>query len=106
MESYVEACDIKCLKAATEGFTPLTKDTALTPLEQANKKWNAKAKNHIFRGLCIEVFNRVWNHKNNHELWTELCALHEGSKSEHEEHFHLVLHKLNTFVMLPKENAN
>ena len=31
MESYLEACDVKCLKATTEGFTPLAKDTALTP---------------------------------------------------------------------------
>jgi len=59
MESYLDACDVKCLKAATEGFTPLDKDTALTPLEHENKKWNAKAKNHIFRGLCKEVFNRI-----------------------------------------------
>ena len=36
----------------------------------------------------------------------ELCALHEGSKSEREESFHLVMHKLNTFEMFLKENAN
>jgi len=106
IESYLEACDVKCLIATTEGFTPPSKDTALTPLEQENKKWNTKAKNHIFRGLRKEVFNCVRNHKNTHELWSELCALHEGSKSEHEERFHLVMHKLNTFEMLPKENAN
>ena len=46
------------------------------------------------------------NHKTTHELWTEFCALHEGSKSEREERFHLVMNKLNTFEMLPKENAN
>jgi len=106
MESYLKACDVKCLKATTEGFTPPAKNATLTPLEQENKKWNAKAKNHIFRGLCKEVFNRVWNHKTAHELWTELCALHEGSKSEREERFHLVMRKLNTLKMLPKENAN
>jgi len=85
LESYLEARDVKCLKAVTEGLTPPAKDTALTPLEQENKKWNAKAKNHIFKGLCKEVFNRLRNHKATHELWTELCALHEGSKSEREE---------------------
>jgi len=47
MESYLEACDSKCLKCATEAFTPPTKDTALTPQEQENEKWNAKAKNNI-----------------------------------------------------------
>ena len=106
MESYLEAYDVKCLKATTEGFNPPAKDTALTPLEQENEKWNAKAKNHMFRGLCKDVFNHVRNHKNTHELWTELCALHERSKSEREERFHLVMHKLNTVEMLPKENAN
>ena len=44
MESYLEACDVMCLKAATEGFTPPEKDTALTSQEQENEKWNAKAK--------------------------------------------------------------
>jgi len=106
MESYLEACDTKCLKATTEGFTPPAKYAALTPQEQENEKWNVKAKNHIFRGLCKEVFNHVRNHKTAHELWKELCALHEGSKSEREERFHLVMNKLNTFEMLPKENAN
>jgi len=33
MESYLEACNIKCLKAVTEGFTALAKNTALTPLD-------------------------------------------------------------------------
>ena len=102
MDSYLEACDTKCLKVATEGFTPPTKDAVLTPQEQENKKWNAKAKNQIFRGLCKEVFNRVRNHKTAHALWKELCALHEGSKSEREERYHLVMSKLNTFEMLPK----
>ena len=36
MESYLEACDTKCLKATTEGFTPPAKDTTLTPQEQEN----------------------------------------------------------------------
>jgi len=106
MKSYLKACDVKCLKAMTKGFIPPAKDTTLTPLEQENEKWNAKAKNHIFRGLCKEVLNHMRNHKTAHELWKELCALHEGSKSEREERFHLVMNKLNTFAMLPKENAN
>jgi len=90
MESYLEACDTKCLKAVTEGFTPPAKDAFLTAQEQENEKWNAKAKNHIFRALCKEVFNRVRNHKTAHALWKELCALHEGSKSEREERFFIL----------------
>jgi len=82
MESYLEACDTKCLKAATEGFTPPAKDAAFTPQEQENEKWNAKAKNHIFRGLCKEVFNRVRNHKTTHALWKELCALRDENGTD------------------------
>ena len=46
------------------------------------------------------------NHKDAHALWSDVCAFHEGTKSEHEEHYHLVMKKLNSFEMLPKECAN
>ena len=70
------------------------------------EKWNAKARNTLFRGLCKDVFNHVRNHKDVHSLWSDICALHEGTKSEHEEHYHLVMKKLNSFEMLPSESAN
>ena len=70
------------------------------------EKWNANARNTIFRGLCKDMFNRVWNHKDGHALWSNICALHEGTKSESEEHYHLVMKKLNSFEMLPRESAN
>ena len=60
----------------------------------------------IFRGLCKDVFNRVRNHKDAHALWLDVCALHERTKSEREERYHLVIKKLNSFEMLPKECAN
>ena len=69
-------------------------------------KWNAKAKNTLFRGLCKDVFNCVWNHKDVHALWSDICVLHEGTKSEHEECYHLVMKKLNSFEMLPRESVN
>ena len=58
------------------------------------------------RGLCKDVFNHVRNHKDAHALWPNFCALHEGTKSEHEERYHLVMKKLNSFEMLPSDNAN
>ena len=70
------------------------------------EKWNAKARNTIFRGLCKDVFNRVRNHKDAYALWLDVCALHERTKSEREERYHLVMKKLNSFEMLPKECAN
>jgi hypothetical protein len=48
----------------------------------------------------------VRNAKDAHELWTNLCALHEGTKSEREERYHIALKKINSFEMLPKESAN
>ena len=38
--------------------------------------------------------------------WSDVCELHEGTKSEREERYHLVMKKLNSFEMLPKECAN
>jgi hypothetical protein len=39
-------------------------------------------------------------------LWSDICALHEGTKSEHEERYHISLRKLNSFEMVANENAN
>jgi hypothetical protein len=39
-------------------------------------------------------------------LWENLCALHEGTKSEREECYHIALKKINSFEMLSKEGAN
>ena len=36
----------------------------------------------------------------------DICTLHEGTKSEREERYHLVMKKLNSFKMLSKECAN
>ena len=46
------------------------------------------------------------NHKDAHSLWSDICALHERTKSEREERYHLVMKMLNSFEMLPSENAN
>ena len=52
------------------------------------------------------MFNRVRNHKDAHTLWLDICALYEGTKSEREERYHLVMKKFNSFEMFPKESAN
>ena len=36
----------------------------------------------------------------------QTCALHEGTKSKREERYHLIIKKLNSFEMLPKDSAN
>ena len=103
MEAYLETIDVGVLRATTQGF-PKPKDPANPISDEANyEKWNAKAKNTLFRGLCKDVFNRVWNHKDALALWSDICALHEGTKSEREERYHLVMKKLNSFEMLPRK---
>ena len=106
MEAYLEALDIGILRATSQGF-PKPWDAAHPQGDELNyEKWNVKARNTIFRGLCKDVFNRVRNHKDAHALWSDVCALHEGTKSEHEERYHLTMKKLNSFEMLSKECAN
>ena len=83
-----------------------TVNTNLVGDEANYEKSNAKARNTLFRGLCKDVFNRVRNHKDTHALWSGICALHEGTKSEREERYHLVMKKLNSFEMLPRESVN
>jgi hypothetical protein len=100
MEGYLEAIDIGVYKAATQGFPEPRDATNLMGDEYNYEKWNAKAKNTLFRGLCKDVFNRVRNHKNAHDLWLDICALHEGFKSEREERYHIAMRKLISFEML------
>jgi hypothetical protein len=65
-----------------------------------------KGQEHSFRGRCKDVFNRVRNYKYAHALWSNNCVLNEGTKSEREECYHIVMRKLNSFEMLHIENAN
>jgi hypothetical protein len=106
MEAYVEAIDIGVYKAATQMFPEPRDPTNLVGEEFNYENWNAKAKNTLFRGLCKDVFNRVRNHRNAHDLWMDICALHEGTRSEREERHHIAMRKLNSFEMLANENVN
>jgi hypothetical protein len=93
LEVYLEAIDVGMYKSTVQGFSR-PKDTAnLVGDEEHYEKWNAKARNAIFRGLCKDIFNWVWNHKDAHALWSDICALHEGTKSERDECYML------TFLM-------
>jgi hypothetical protein len=65
-----------------------------------------RQKNALYQGLGKDIFNRVHNTKNTHELWENLCALYEGTKSELEERYHIALKKINSFEMLSKESVN
>ena len=67
MVTYLEVYHVDCLRAAIEGFPKPKPGTPLTEIEQEHEKC-ARARNTIFRGICKNVFNRVWNHKNTHVL--------------------------------------
>jgi hypothetical protein len=104
MEAYLEAIDIGVNKVATQGFPKPRDPTNIVGEEFKYEKWNTKAKNNLFRGLCKDVFNRVRNHRNAHDLWMDICALHEGTKSEREERYHIAMKKLNSFDMYSRLN--
>ena len=76
MEAYLEALDVGVLRAASQGF-PTPRDPANLQGDEIHyEKWNAKARNTLFRGLCKDNFNRVQNHKDAHALWSDICALY------------------------------
>jgi hypothetical protein len=68
MEAYLEAIDVMCLRATIEGL-PEVKDLT-NPIGDKEKydQWNTKARNALYRGLGKDIFNRVRNAKNTHEL--------------------------------------
>ena len=106
MEAHLEAIDVGVYRAAAQGF-PKPMDHANLVGDEANyEKWNVKARNTLFRCLCKDVFNHVQNHKDSHALWSDICALHERTKSECEERYDLVIKKHKSFEMLPNESAN
>jgi hypothetical protein len=106
MEAYLEAIDIEVYKAATQGFPNLEMLQTFSVMNSVMRKMEHKGKNTLFRGLCKDVFNRVRNHKNAHDLLLDICALHEGTKSEHDERYHIAMKKLNSFEILANENPN
>ena len=68
MEAYLEALDVGILRSTSQGF-PKSWDAINLQGDEVNyEKWNAKARNTIFRGLCKDVFNWVRNHKDTHAL--------------------------------------
>jgi hypothetical protein len=63
MEAYLKDIDVRCLRATTKGL-PEVKDPA-NPIgdEEKYDRWNAKARNPLYRGLSKDIFNRVCNAK-------------------------------------------
>ena len=55
----MEALDVGILRATSQGFPKPRDATNLQGDEVNYEKWNAKAQNTIFRGLCKDVFNQV-----------------------------------------------
>ena len=55
MEVYLEALDVGVLRAASQIFLKPKDPTNLQGDEVNYEKWNAKARNILFRGLCKDV---------------------------------------------------
>jgi hypothetical protein len=80
MEAYLEAIYMGVFRGAIQGLPKPKDPTNLVSYEVHNEKQNAKVKNILFRGLCNNVFNHVWNHKGTHALWSYICLLHENKE--------------------------
>lgn len=106
MASYLEAISLDAWRVTDRGFTPPVDEENLNGLDYANLQANAKAKNAIFEGLSLEVFNRVSNLPTSKLIWDALRDVHEGSHAVREEKYQLLKGKLESFHMLPNENAN
>jgi hypothetical protein len=52
METYLEAIDVGVYRAIAQGFTKPKDPANLIDDEVHYEKWNAKARNALFRGLC------------------------------------------------------
>ena len=74
METYLEALDAGVLRAASLGFPTPRDPVNLQGDEIHYEKWNAKATNTLFRGLCKDVFNYVWNQIRPSTMVGHLCA--------------------------------
>jgi hypothetical protein len=68
MEAYLKAIDVGCLRATTKGLPAIKDPINPSGDEEKYDRWNAKAKNAFYRGLGKDMFNRVRNAKNAHEL--------------------------------------
>ena len=74
MEPYLEAIDVEVYRATTQGFPKPREPANLVGDEVNYEKYNTKARNTLFRGLCKDVFNHVRNHKDTHSLWLDICV--------------------------------
>jgi hypothetical protein len=105
MKSYLKAIDIGVYKAAIQGFPQPRDATNLLGDEINYEKWNTKAKT-FFLGVFVRKCSIELEIIKAHDLWLDICALYEGTKSEREERYHIAMRKLNSFEMLANENAN
>ena len=96
MSAYLEAISSEVWKVTKDGFA---NDNDIT---DAEKKANSRARSKIFEAISEEVFDRVQGIDTTHEIWTELINIHEGSVKIHEQKYHVLRHRYDTF----KINSN
>jgi hypothetical protein len=59
----------------------------------------------ILSSLVVDVFNRVINCENAHELWKTIKEQNKGSKEVANERYGCLLEEFNSFKQLANENA-
>jgi hypothetical protein len=96
MEAYLQAKDLDVWRVTDEGMKDGTKK---------EKQFDVIAKSIILSSLDVDVFNRVFNCENAHELWKTIKELNEGSKEVANERYGCLLEEFNSFKQLANENA-
>jgi hypothetical protein len=62
IEGHLKVLDVGCLRAATKRL-PKPKDPKNLIGKEKYDRWNARAKNALYRGLSKDIFNYVCNAK-------------------------------------------
>lgn len=68
-EAHLEAINVGVFRATTQGISKPKDPTDLVGDEVHYEKRNTKVKNTLFRDLCKQIFNHMWNHMDIHEIW-------------------------------------
>jgi hypothetical protein len=74
MEAYLEAIDVGCLRAVTEGLPKVKYPTNPVGDEEKYDWWNAKARNALYWGLSKDIFNHVRKAKTLMNCGKPLCS--------------------------------
>uniref|UniRef100_K3YDI6 DUF4219 domain-containing protein n=1 Tax=Setaria italica TaxID=4555 RepID=K3YDI6_SETIT len=106
MSCFLKAKCLGIWRVTKHEMNPIAQPNNPTKADEKELHLNAIAWNSIFESLSIEVFNRVYELKSAHEIWTTLIELHNSTSDVKEQKYSLIKEAFDSFQMLPDELAN